>query len=115
MNLVHGDLKGVRRTPLKIPSLNSLHIDLQANILINSHNPVRACLADFGFMTIAYDNAGGPEGTLVPRERTAPFMAPELSTLEGTKHQVSRETDVYAFGMVILQVRPYLRKYQIIC
>ncbi|KAF9647564.1 kinase-like protein [Thelephora ganbajun] len=88
MNLVHGDLKG-------------------ANILITSDHPVRACLADFGFMTIVYDDASKPDSTTALGGGTTPFMAPELlspSMFGRTKCQVSKEADVYAFGMVTLQV-----------
>lgn len=86
---------------------NSSRVDLQANILITSDNPVRACLADFGFTAIVSDEANGPGGTSALGGGTVPFMAPELlcpSHFERTKCQVSREADVYAFGMVILQV-----------
>lgn len=88
MRLVHGDLKG-------------------ANILITSDNPVRACVADFGFTTIVYDDINGPGTTSALGGGTTPFMAPELlcpSNFGRKKCEVSREADVYAFGMVILQV-----------
>jgi len=58
-------------------------------------------------MTIAYDDADGPESTSALGGGTTPFMAPELlapSKFGKIKCQVSREADVYAFGMVILQV-----------
>lgn len=83
------------------------HVDPQANILITSDNPVRACLADFGFMTIVYDDAGGPESTSALGGGTTPFMAPELlspSMFGKNRCRVSKEADIYAFGMVILQV-----------
>lgn len=43
-------------------------------------------------------------------------MAPELlspAMFRKTRCQVSKEADVYAFGMVILQVRLYLQEYSI--
>ena len=57
-------------------------------------------------MTIVYDDADGPESTSALGGGTTPFMVPELlSPSTGkTKCQVSKEVDVYAFGMVILQV-----------
>lgn len=82
--------------------------DPQANVLITSDNPLRACLADFGFMTIAYDDAGGPENISALGAGTTPFAAPELlspSEFGNNKCQTSKEADMYAFGMVILQVR----------
>ena len=103
--------QGCRRTPQKVSLLDPLIlVDPQANILITSDTPVRACLADFGFMAIAYDGAGGPEDTSTLGGGTTPFMAPELlspSKFGRTKCQVSKVADVYAFGMVILQVRVY--------
>jgi len=58
-------------------------------------------------MTIAYNDAGGPESTSAPCGGTTPFMAPELlspTMFQKTRCRVSKEADVYAFGMVILQV-----------
>jgi len=58
-------------------------------------------------MTIAYDDAEGPESTSTLGGGTVPFAAPELlsTSVSGkTKCRPSKETDVYAFGMVILQV-----------
>ena len=88
--------------------------DPQANILITSDDPVRARLADFGFMTIVYDDAGGPESTSALAGGTTPFMAPELlspSMFGKAKCQVSKEADVYAFAMVVLHVRFRLQRY----
>jgi len=95
-------------------SIHSSNADPQANILITSDDPVRACLADFGFMTIVYDDADSPESTSALGGGTTPFMAPELlspSMFGKTKCQVSKEADVYAFAMVILQVGFRLRRY----
>ena len=68
---------------------------LQANILITNETPPRACISDFGSCavveTTTEGNAGGTIG----------FMAPELLS-EGAK--VSKEADMYAFGMTIYQV-----------
>ena len=87
--------------------IRSSNVDPQANILITAHDPVRACLADFGFMTIVYDEADGPDGTSALCGGTMHFMAPELlspNKFGKAKCQVSKEADIYAFGMVILQV-----------
>ena len=67
-------------------------------------------------MTIVYDEDGGPESTSALCGGTTPFMAPELlspAMFRKTRCQVSKEADVYAFGMVILQVRLYLQEYSI--
>ncbi|KAF9785122.1 kinase-like domain-containing protein [Thelephora terrestris] len=84
-HLIHGDLKG-------------------ANILMSNDTPPRACLADFGFMTMVLDpdhpmscseDLGG--GTLM-------FMSPELLMSERGKTRLTPQSDVYAFGLVIFQV-----------
>ena len=65
-------------------------------------------------MAIVYDEADGPGGTSVLGEGMTPFKAPELlsPTMFGkAKCRVSKETDVYAFGMVILQVCVRLQRY----
>ena len=59
-------------------------------------------------MTIVYDDADEPESTSALGGGTTPFMVPELLSLSmfgKAKCQVSKEADVYASGMVILQVR----------
>ena len=64
-------------------------------------------------MAIVYDEGDGPESTSALGGGTTPFMAPELlaSAMFGkAKCEVSKEADVYAFGMVILQVC-LLQKY----
>lgn len=58
-------------------------------------------------MAIVYDEADKPESTSALGGGTTPFMAPELlsPTMFGkSKCQVSKEADVYAFAMVVLQV-----------
>ena len=58
-------------------------------------------------MTVIYDDVSGLKSTSTLGGGTTPFMAPELlcpSMFGKTKCQVSKEADVYAFGMVILQV-----------
>jgi len=60
----------------------------------------KACIADFGLSKIKYDatsqsvttKGGQPMGT-------TRFMSPEM--MEGT---ITKEGDVYSFGMVIYQV-----------
>ncbi|KAF9648265.1 kinase-like protein [Thelephora ganbajun] len=88
-NIVHGDLKG-------------------ANILITNTNPVSACLADFGFMTIVHDpNLGMESSKSIVGGGTTPFMAPELlvpSRFKLDKCTPTKEADVYAMAMVIYQV-----------
>jgi len=88
MNIVHGDLKGL-------------------NILVKSDGS--ACLADFGLMSIILDpettditnsTEGGAKGTYR-------WMSPELfypNDFGISKFQLTKESDCYAFGMVIYEV-----------
>ena len=104
-NLIHGDLKGVS----VFPSRNRFFSDIQqANILMSNDNPPRACLADFGFMTMVLD-PGQPMSCSARLDGgTVMFMSPELLMPEkfGFAEAVpTREADIYAFGLVIYQVR----------
>ena len=82
---VTADIKPVRPDHLGTPNLvegsprltHSSNANPQANILITSDNPVRACLADFGFMTIVHDDADGPESTSALGGGATPFMVPD--------------------------------------
>jgi serine/threonine protein kinase len=78
--------------------------DEQANILMNANE--RACLADFGLTTIICDTIPGYSITTA-NDGTARWTAPELFVPElcGLAKSVhSKESDVYAFGMVIYEV-----------
>jgi len=79
----------------------------QANILISSDTPARACLADFGFMTMIPD-PGEPMSFASQSEGgTMTFMSPELLVPSrfGLKDSMpTSEADIYAFGLVIFQV-----------
>jgi serine/threonine protein kinase len=80
--------------------------DLQANILINSHQ--RAVLADFGLATILIDPGVSIANTTSSAIKgTIPWMAPELLYPErfGLTHcKLTKASDMYAFGMLILEV-----------
>ncbi|KAF9644384.1 kinase-like protein [Thelephora ganbajun] len=87
-NLTHGDLKG-------------------ANILMTNDTPPRTCLADFGFTTMVLDPFNPMSSSLTLQGGTMTFMAPELLAPSkfGQENAVpTREGDIYAFGLVILQV-----------
>ena len=98
--VVHGDLKGVcRLSPIPFHSQN-----LQDNILI-TNAPVRACLADFGFSTLAPSVLG--KTSTMTTGGTPLYMAPELLNPEkfGEKRaRLTQPADMYAFGMVIYEV-----------
>ena len=75
---------------------------------MSNDTPPRACLADFGFMTLVLDPvqpiscSGQLEGD------TTVFMSPELLMpwKFGREDPVpTSEADIYAFGLVVLQVR----------
>jgi serine/threonine protein kinase len=79
----------------------------QANILMSSHTPPRACLADFGFMTMVPDPEQPMSCSVQLEGGTMMFMSPELlfPSRFGLKDSVPiPEGDIYAFGLVIFQV-----------
>lgn len=87
-----------------------IHGDLKSfNILINAKH--RACLADFGLASIAYDsNAPNITSSFSTRAMTIRWTAPELLNPErfGLEHVLpSRASDVYAFGMVAWEVSQF--------
>jgi serine/threonine protein kinase len=69
--------------------------------------PPRACLADFGFMTMVLDPNQPMSCSAQLEGGTVPFMSPELlAPLKfGVKSSIpTSQADIYAFGMVIFQV-----------
>jgi serine/threonine protein kinase len=106
MSVVHGDLKAVRTNS----SFRVHGIDigcLQLNILVKDDGS--ACLADFGLMSIVL----GPETADITTSTdggtkgTYRWMSPELFYPDDfglSKFQLTKESDCYAFGMVIYEV-----------
>ncbi|KAF9645811.1 kinase-like protein [Thelephora ganbajun] len=87
-NLIHGDLKG-------------------ANILMSNDTPPRACLADFGFMTMVLDPNHPMSCSTELEGGTAMFMSPELLAPKKFGMESAKPTtqaDIYAFGLVVFQV-----------
>jgi len=74
---------------------------------MSNDTPPRACLADFGFMTMVLD-PGQPISCSAQLEGgTMTFMSPELlvpSAFDLTDSVPTPEADVYAFGLVVFQV-----------
>jgi len=89
-NIVHGDLKGV-------------------NILVDSER--RARLADFGLAAVVDESTNRTTATGGEFRGTTRWMAPELLlpevfgfTGKFEKQLPSKDTDIYAIGMTILEV-----------
>ena len=77
---------------------------------MTNDNPPKACLADFGFTTMVLDPQNPMSSSVMLEGGTMTFMAPELlaPSRYGLKNAVpTKEGDVYAFGLVILQVAPF--------
>ena len=85
---------------------------------MSNDTPPRACLADFGFMTMVL-NSDHPMSCSVQLEGgTMTFMSPELlvpSKFDMENAMPTPEADIYAFSLVIFQVceqgllyRPFL-------
>jgi len=109
--LTHGDLKGVGFSSTRDRFLFDVQ---QANILMSNDSPPRACLADFGFMTMVLD-PGQPMSCRAQLEGgTVMFMSPELlmPSKFGFKEAIpTLEADIFAFGLVIYQVCDHDRGY----
>jgi len=103
---------------LLVTQLTSTHRDVQANILINKYS--RACLADFGLSTIvgvehraAFRHFFIPAASKVSLMSftdggTTRWMSPELldpDRFKITDCRPTKQSDCYAFGMVIYEVR----------
>ena len=78
---------------------------------MTNDTPPKACLADFGFTTMVLDPQISMSSSLTLGGGTMTFMAPELLApskygLNGAIH--TREGDIYAFGLVILQVVTFI-------
>ena len=121
LHVVHGDLKGVRYL-VPTPQSPVDPID-QANILINKDH--RACLTDFGHSTIVYvpphnsgvsSSAEAPrtwaesEVSLVPHTSggTIRWISPELlypAMFGLDDSRPTKQSDCYALGMVVYEVR----------
>ena len=74
---------------------------------MSNDEPPRACIADFGFMTMVMDPNHPMSCSIQLEGGTITFMAPELlvPSIFGVKNAFpTPEADVYAYGLVILQV-----------
>ena len=75
---------------------------------MSNDSPPRACLADFGFMAAVPDPAQQIAHSAQLEGGTMTFMAPELLIPEefDKKDAIpTPQSDIYAFGLVVFQVR----------
>jgi len=81
---------------------------------MSNDTPPRACLADFGFMTVVLDPKQPMSCSAQLEGGTMTFMAPELMVPSkfGFKDSMpTSEADVYAFGLLLFQVCKQDREY----
>ena len=81
---------------------------------MSNDSPPRACLADFGFMTMVLDPRQPMSCSAQLEGGTAMFMSPELlvpSRFGFAESMPTPEADIYALGLVIYQVCDYDRRY----
>jgi len=74
---------------------------------MSNNTPPRACLADFGFMTMVLDPGQPMSCSAHLQDGTLMFMSPELlmpSKFGSTESMPTLEADIFAFGLVIYQV-----------
>ena len=82
---------------------------------MSNDTPPRACLTDFGFMTTILDPVQKLSCSAPVEGGTLAFMSPELLIPEGFGKKDAPPTpqaDIYAFGLVIYQVREQNRMYR---
>ena len=97
--MVHGDIKGVRNH-------SDAHLSIvltpgQSNILVDDSGCPR--ITDFGSTIVAPDGDQDSLPTTEPdHDHTGRWTAPEILMEEGTR---SKETDVFSFAMVMVEVR----------
>ena len=75
---------------------------------MSNDTPPRACLADFGLMAMVLDPVHPWSCIEQLDDGTKMFMAPELlvpSKSDCTESVHTQKSDIYAFGLVIYQVR----------
>ena len=100
-DVIHGDLKGVSHTPYK--SLNPLTLIYQMNILFDRTGIPQ--ITDFGVSSITFNpqtnNASTPSDGYSVR-----WAAPEILEAPNTNlRRPTKMSDVYAFGIVVVEVR----------
>ena len=95
-NVIHGDLKGARSF-LKSRFTSVLTPD-QVNVLVDDSGHAR--IADSGLATVT-QNLDSMWSISIQRGHSARWTAPEVLT--GGRY--SKEADIFAFAMVVIEVR----------
>ena len=112
-NLIHGDLKGVSVYSSRDRFLFVMFVQ-QANILMSNGRSPRACLADFGFMTMVLDPSQPMSCGTQLEGGTMMFVSPELLVPKRfgfTGSVPTPEADIYTFELVVYQVCEHGRGY----
>ncbi|TDL28706.1 kinase-like protein [Rickenella mellea] len=98
MPIIHGIAKGLHYLHTHNPSV--IHGDLRgANILISDKG--EPLLTDFGLAVILEDLSKMPISSVLQDSGNPRWMAPELFVEDNL---VSKQSDIWAFGMVVLEV-----------
>jgi serine/threonine protein kinase len=75
---------------------------------MSNNVPPRACIADFGFMTMVLDPKKPMSCNATLEGGTTTFMPPEslVPSVFGLENAIpTQERDIYALGLVVFQVR----------
>ena len=85
----------------------------QENILKN--RDLRACLADFGLSGVSSVESQVDSALSAPSQRDSimsvicggsyPWMCPKLLDFEAQDHRPTKESDIYALGMLVYEIR----------
>ncbi|KAF9647924.1 kinase-like protein [Thelephora ganbajun] len=104
LGLLHGVAQGLKY----MHDSNLVHGNIRAtNILIANESPPRACLSGFGFISVPEEEHPASEAPDTSQGVKWRYLAPELihPSRFGLKFvKSSKEADVYAFGLLVLEV-----------
>ena len=105
-DVVHGDLKGVSHANYR--GLFPLTLIHQPNILFDGAGTPQ--IADFGASSITFNPHTSNSSTAVAHGHSIRWAAPEiLQPMEAESRRPTRASDVYAFAMVVVEVKYFHR------
>ena len=105
INLVHGNIKAVGS--LIVAHLKFFLTRNQSNILITNGSTPRACLSGFSSISSLYKEISTSEASEASEGLKWRYLAPELihpSKFGLDYAKPSRKTDIYGFGLLMLEV-----------